>query len=133
MKEGAVMKFCPKCGKELNDDTKICDSCGFDFDSLHTENKKQKIPVKSGNGWIVASVCSFVVSIIMIYKGYDKYVNYYNSDYTSLNVNSYVGGDAYNYIINSNYVTGFYVLATLFTILGVGFLIIHYLSKKDNR
>ncbi len=40
---------------------------------------------------------------IMTYKGYDKITNYYNSDYSMLNKNAYVGGDAYNYIINGTY------------------------------
>ena len=82
--------------------------------------------------WSIMSIMSFVVSGFMIYKGYDKFAHYTNIEgYNSINVNAYVGGDAYNYIINSNYATGFYVLATLFTILGVGFLIIHFLNKKN--
>ena len=44
--------------------------------------------------------------------------------------NAYVGGDAYNYIINGNYVTAFFVLATLFVILGIGTIIIHYISES---
>ena len=35
--------------------------------------------------------------------------NYRNSDYSSTSHNAYVGGDAYNYIINSNYFTGYTV------------------------
>ena len=43
----------------------------------------------------------FLVSSIMIYLRYDKLTNYYYSDtLSSLNKNAYVGGDAYNYIIN---------------------------------
>lgn len=50
--------------------------------------------------WNILSGIMFLVSSIMIYKGYDKLTNYYSSDaLSSLNVNSYVGGDAYNYII----------------------------------
>ena len=37
--------------------------------------------------------------------------NYRSSEYHSLSVNAYVGGDAYNYIINGNYATGFFVLS----------------------
>lgn len=43
--------------------------------------------------------------------------------------NAYVGGDAYNYIINSNYATGFFVLATMFALMGIGFIVLYYLSK----
>lgn len=42
-----------------------------------------------------------------IFKGFDKKLNYREPRYSS---NAYVGGDAYNYIINSNYFTGYNVL-----------------------
>lgn len=58
---------------------------------------------------------------------------YRNSEYfTSRNVNAYVGGDAYNYIINGNYATAFFVLAAVFVIMGIGFAVLYYLSKIDN-
>lgn len=62
-------------------------------------------------GLKVVAVIMFIIAGIMLYKGYDKMTNYHSSDYSSLNVNAYVGGDAYNYIINGNYATGFFVLA----------------------
>lgn len=61
-------------------------------------------------GLRIVAVILFVVAIIMLYKGYDKMTNYSNSSYRD-HVNVYVGGDAYNYIINGNYATGFFVLA----------------------
>jgi len=77
----------------------------------------------------------FVIGSILIYQGFDKKLNYYNSDsYPSLNKNVYVGGDAYNYIINSNYFTGYSVLgcsaficATLLICIGL------YLRFKDTN
>ncbi len=69
--------------------------------------------------FLVIAIVFYIVSGVMLYKGYDKMTNYYNSEYsTSRNVNAYVGGDAYNYIINGNYATGFFVLATGFIIAG---------------
>lgn len=63
-------------------------------------------------GLKVVAVIMFIIACIMLYKGYDKMTNYYNPDSIYLDsVNSYVGGDAYNYIINGNYATGFFVLA----------------------
>lgn len=63
-------------------------------------------------GLKVVAVIMFIIAGIMLYKGYDKMTNYYSSDYyEQLNVNAYVGGDAYNFIINGNYATGFFVLA----------------------
>lgn len=68
---------------------------------------------------LTISAVFYLISGVMLYKGYDKMTNYHNSEYsTSLNVNAYVGGDAYNYIINGNYATGFFVLATGFIIAG---------------
>lgn len=74
---------------------------------------------------------------IMTYKGYDKITNYYNSDYSMLNKNAYVGGDAYNYIINGTYAAAYFVLAAGFLISGIvcmaaGFLlaVIEENSKK---
>lgn len=83
----------------------------------------------------VIAIALYVVSGIMLYKGYDKIANYYNSEYTtSNNVNSYVGGDAYNYIINGNYATGFFVLSMGFMVAGTicitGGLIITVIHKS---
>ncbi len=88
----------------------------------------------------VIAVVLYIVSGIMLYKGYDKMTNYYNSEYTtSNNVNSYVGGDAYNYIINGNYATGFFVLSMGFMVAGTicitgGLIIaaIHKLGQDDS-
>lgn len=58
-----------------------------------------------------------MVSAWFGYCAYDKMFNYYNpSASMSLAENAYVGGDAYNYIINSNYVTGMSVLCMGFLI-----------------
>ena len=48
--------------------------------------------------------------------------NYYMSDYSSHNRNAYVGGDGYNYIINGNYATGFFVLSMGFLLTGTVFV-----------
>ena len=50
-------------------------------------------------------------------QGLDKYTNYYNGDYSS--VNAYVGGDAYNYIINGTYFTAFTVCAAGCAVCGL--------------
>ena len=75
---------------------------------------------KKANMWIlIIAVCFYIASAVMLYKGYDKITNYYMSEnYSSLNENAYVGGDAYNYIINGNYATGFFVLSMGFLITG---------------
>ena len=60
--------------------------------------------------WI--GIALIVASLIFFYKGYDKTNNYRNSDSIySENVNAYVGGDAYNYIINAEYANGNFIIA----------------------
>ena len=70
----------------------------------------------------------------MCYKGYDKMTNYDNSDYSY--ENAYVGGDAYNYIINGTHATAFFVLAIGFLISGIlciiGGFIINNLSLTNS-
>lgn len=59
---------------------------------------------------VVAAIC-LIVGIISISEGFYKKDTYRNSDtYYSGNVNAYVGGDAYNYIINAEYFAGYMAL-----------------------
>ena len=86
---------------------------------------------KKGSIWSTLSGCSLVCGCFTLYKGIDKMTNYYNSEnYPSLNENAYVGGDAYNYIINGNYATAFFVLTTMFVLAAIGLMILHYVSKN---
>lgn len=85
------------------------------------------------NVWTGLSVVSFVISAILICVGFEKMFVYENGESYPYDLhNAYVGGDAYNYIINGNYATAFFVLATLFALLGVGFIIVYYLHKADS-
>ena len=77
-------------------------------------------------------VIFIIVGIILIGIGFYKYIVYENnnSEYSYLyddeeeNVNAYVGGDAYNYIINGTYFTAYSILGVgsfiIATIAGVG-------------
>ena len=83
--------------------------------------------------WKYLSIISYIGSLITCIKGLDKMYNYVNSEYSWIEShNAYVGGDAYNYIINGNYATGFFVLATMFALMGVGFIVVYYQSKIAN-
>ncbi|EPD85990.1 MULTISPECIES: hypothetical protein [Paenibacillus] len=72
---------------------------------------------------------------LLIYLGFDKKFNYYSSEkFTDLNRNAYVGGDAYNYIINSNYFTGYGVLGcSAFICATMFFCTALYLRSKDQE
>ena len=55
--------------------------------------------------------------------GFNKMLNYRNSNtsYYSKSVNAYVGGDAYNYIINACYFTGYVSLGGCLLIVSSNF------------
>lgn len=80
------------------------------------------------------AVLSFLLGFFFIYKGFDKKMNYQKPKRYS---NSYVGGDAYNYIINSNYFTGYNVLGIgcyVITVLGLtGAAILDSLDKSQEQ
>lgn len=87
--------------------------------------------VRKASVWSVLSGCSLGCSLFTLYKGIDKMTNYRNSEnYPSVNVNAYVGGDAYNYIINGTYATAFFVLTAMFVLAAIGLMILHYVSKE---
>ena len=57
--------------------------------------------------WIL-SAALILLSCVIFAKGFDVKDNYYSSEnYPSLNMNAYVGGNAYNYIINGTYFAGY--------------------------
>lgn len=80
--------------------------------------------------YVGIAVILFVVSMFCLYQGYDRMVNYRNSDYKS--VNAYVGGDAYNYIINGTYSTSFFVLGAMFAFIGTASLIAGKIDELIN-
>ena len=58
-------------------------------------------------------------------------LNYDSGDYYPYKyVNAYVGGDAYNYIINGTYATAYFVLTAMFVLASIGLVIVHYLAKR---
>ena len=61
---------------------------------------------------LLIGTCVFGIAAIIFFSRANNVKNeYYNSeDYYSLNKNAYVGGDAYNYIINGTYFTGYSVI-----------------------
>lgn len=86
--------------------------------------------LKGKNFWKFLSSISFIISVIILGLGLDKIFNYDNGESFPYEYhNAYVGGDAYNYIINGNYATGFFVLAAMFALMGIGFIVLYYLSK----
>lgn len=74
--------------------------------------------------WDLKVIISFGISLIFIGLGFYKMFVYEMSDLSFVkDKNVYVGGDAYNYIINANFSTAYFVLALIFVIIACSFLI----------
>lgn len=133
-----MAKICRNCKKFVPDSALSCPICGnrnlvitnSPIPTTQAEapagtptTTRKKTKSSFAPHLLFLSVIFYVISIIMAYKGYDKMTNYKNPDSSFLpSVNAYVGGDAYNYIINSNYATGFFVLSSGFLISGTLFI-----------
>lgn len=90
---------------------------------------EQKVTLKV---WDAKVIVNFVIAGIFILIGFYKIYAYSYEEYGENNVNAYVGGDAYNYIINANYATAYFVLALVFTIIGSTLLICNVIQKKES-
>lgn len=79
------------------------------------------------------SILCLIIGIIFIGVAFEKKINYSNGEsYPYETANAYVGGDAYNYIINANYFTGYMVLGCTLEIIAtmlMGMAI--YLDKQN--
>lgn len=82
----------------------------------------------------VLAVLFWVASVASLSMGFYKMFVYENFESSLLDsTNVYVGGDAYNYIINGNYATGYFVLFGALLIAGFMVEIIITLKKGDNK
>ena len=84
---------------------------------------------------VIAAIILIILGLNFIIKANDVKDNYYHSEnFSSLNKHVYVGGDAYNYIINSNYFTGYNVLASVSFLCSAMFICTSVLlkGKKEN-
>jgi len=78
----------------------------------------------------IGAIISYLGSLIFIGMGLHKMFVYENPEiYVSESKNSYVGGDAYNYIINANYATAYFTLAVFCAVIGMTFIISNLMLK----
>lgn len=83
---------------------------------------------------IIAAIVCFIGGIINYSQAIDVKDNYTNSEYSIINHNAYVGGDAYNYIINSNYFTGYTVASVgLFVCGALSLVSLIFISVKEKE
>ena len=118
---------CPRCGKIIYDQTDKCPDCGCPLprqeSSIQAQNLPYVKPTKSSNGLMIFCILLGIIvicfGIFFMYKGFDVKNNYTNLEDYSLYENAYVGGDAYNYIINGTYFIGYMVLSIGFYLIGL--------------
>lgn len=138
--------YCKKCGAMIPNGQLKCEKCGWevpqnDQDVVSSPTEEQALTVSGQNHaekvktkwsvWFYLAIASLCCGAFTFYKGLDKMFRYDSGDsYPHKYVNAYVGGDAYNYIINGTYATAFFVLTARFVLAAIGLVAVHYVSKK---
>ncbi len=83
----------------------------------------------------IPSLLCYVGSLISIFFGFYKlfvYENNGNSPFLE-NKNAYVGGDAYNLIINAGQATAYFTLSGVLILAGTSFLLWQYIAHKASK
>jgi hypothetical protein len=109
---------CPQCNNEISDKAEKCPHCGRILTSSILPVSTPAPTVKNNipKFLTIAALILAIIGTGFLIKGFhvkNVYKNYSSDDYYydyDDNVNAYVGGDAYNYIINGTYFAGFMAL-----------------------
>jgi uncharacterized membrane protein YvbJ len=116
--------FCSECGEQINIGTsdqtvlsnndaiisKKNDTDNKQTDSISNNSTHNVLPIISG---IVGAIL-ICISIYFFSCGFNK-----KDNYSSSLTNAYVGGDAYNYIINGTYFSGYMTLGSGLLVSGI--------------
>ncbi|MGE7949347.1 hypothetical protein [Lysinibacillus sp. NPDC093688] len=100
--------------------------------SLEERFDEQNQKKQSKAPYTLFSVIGFIGAIVSVGMGFYKMFVYESEDdsyFSSESVNAYVGGDAYNYIINASYATGYFVLALVCMVFACTMLILNNINK----
>ena len=135
---------CNNCGKELNEYDEVCPVCGnktlLSVDEKISENNINEIKASKGrinnrsDSFKIKAWISYAVALLCTGVGFYKMYYYNNPEYSFMDsVNAYVGGDAYNYIINSNYAAAWFTLAVAMVVLGSALLICSEIGRNADR
>lgn len=105
--------YCKKCGEIIPEGQLKCEKCGFEVPQDNQETTSSPIeeqslttPIQKSaktnlSVWCYLAIISLCCGAFTLYKGLDKMFRYDSGDsYPHNYINAYVGGDAYNYIIN---------------------------------
>lgn len=130
------MKTCPNCSQEIAEEVVICPFCKKDLADTTPTNNVTKNTEAANDGFTFPkeSIFSYALAAIFVVTGFYKMWAYSNGEeYPYDVVNAYVGGDAYNYIINANYTVAYFVLALTLVLLGSTFAIVKAITLKKER
>lgn len=95
-------------------------------------NNGNKFDAKRLSNWCWGSIASLMCGAFTFFMGLNKLLRYDSGDsYPYEPVNAYVGGDAYNYIINGTHATAYFVLTMMFVLAAIGLMMLHYMSKDS--
>lgn len=110
---------CPECANRVSVDPHIkkCPICGHAFTNVPTKSSTPK------SGWTTASRISAICGCVTFILGISKLI---------INT-TYVYGDAYNYIINSNMAVAYFVLTATFVISALLMVCIDSIKNRDGR
>lgn len=84
------MKYCGKCGNELNDDDQYCPKCSTKFVTYNEEMKSEKRTGKNKKKKIVLSIVCAIIAIFGIYiaSNWNDFKTGYNSAVNDINQSS---------------------------------------------
>ncbi|WP_202973694.1 hypothetical protein [Metasolibacillus meyeri] len=106
-------------------------------ESVSNSTEKDRVPHTNNVGkerFIGFSIIGFIATVAFVSLGFYKmfvYENYGDSDYlSSYSKNAYVGGDAYNYIINGTYTTAYFILALMSMVFACTMLILGKMHQR---
>lgn len=84
--------------------------------------------------YLIIAIILLILSLICVGEGFNKMMNYKNSDkYSEKSINAYVGGDAYNYIINACYFAGYVSLGGCLFVSSTIFAISSIKDEEENK
>lgn len=128
-------KKCPNCQNEVNIDDIKCSNCGHaltnnlintnnkSIANLHIKYDKNSRLKSLSKKMKLAGIALTMLASCFLGRGFYVKNVYENSEYSFVDTkNAYVGGDAYNYIINGTYFSGFMALSGMLYVCATGLI-----------
>ncbi len=123
--------FCPNCGdKKTKKDDELMTDMEIVADILEDTKESITKKVKLINRRSIMGILLLLIAVIFFFLGMYYKNAYYNDLDGNKSTNAYVPEDSYNYVINSNYFSGYMSLSGSFVISGVLVLISNQ-KKRD--